>query len=509
MLPVLSAAQMREADRRTIEEIGLPGAVLMENAGAAVAREIEARFPARRGLVVLCGKGNNGGDGFVVARRLLADAPRVFLLGRRDEVRGDARLHLQAFEHSGGTLVEVADEAAWPAVLEQLRCAPLVVDALLGTGLDRPPAGLLGLAIADLAGLSPARIVAVDLPSGVSSDRGDLPWASVHAGLTVSFAAHKAGHVLPPAAGRCGEVVVADIGIPPGLLVAELGLLERADVARLLPERAGASHKGDFGHLLVIAGSVGKSGAAALCGMAALRSGAGLVTVATAEPAVAAVAAVRPELMTEPLAATAGAVGPEAVERALELARARDAVVLGPGLGQQPGVREFVRAFVARCPKPLLIDADGLNALAGVPELLRRSLPTVITPHPGEMARLIGRTTPEVQAQRLAAARGLARATGVVVVLKGQATVLAEPGGRGAVNPTGNPGMATGGTGDVLAGMAGAFLALGGPAFEAAAGAVFLHGLAGDLAAARLGQEALVAGDLLEALPEAIRDARG
>jgi NAD(P)H-hydrate epimerase len=510
---------MRDADRRTIEEVGLPGAVLMENAGTAVAREIRARYPGARRPVVLCGRGNNGGDGFVVARRLLDQRPEVYLIGARSDVKGDARLHMGAYERSGGALNEVADAAAWEAVRERALAAEVLVDALLGTGLHQEPTGLVGQVIRDVASRrrrEDTAVVAVDIPSGVPSDTGEMPWEAVPATLTVTFGAAKYGHVLPPACDHVGELVVADIGIPPALLVpARLWLLEATEVAAAFPRRDPGSHKGTYGHVLVIAGSLGKTGAAQLAAAAALRSGAGLVTVATPAPALPLVAAGRPEIMTEPLSAGVSGLDREALQRGLSLAKSRDAVVLGPGLGQEPGTREFIREFVARCPVPLVVDADGLNALApsaksgAGPAVLRRGMATVVTPHPGEMARLIGATAAEVQRRRLETARSFALETGALVVLKGHRTVIADPDGRAAVNPTGNPGMATGGTGDALAGIMGALLARGLGAWAAATAAVYLHGLAGDRAAARLGEEPLAAGDLIESIPEALRSVRG
>jgi NAD(P)H-hydrate epimerase len=518
--PVLAAAQMREADRRTIEEVGLPGAVLMENAGAAVAHWARTRFPSARRPLVLCGRGNNGGDGFVAARRLRDLSPATLLIGARGDVRGDARLHLGVLERSGGTVVEVADAAAWAARRAELERADLIVDALLGTGLRQQPEGLVAEVIADVGAVHERRgtpVLAVDIPSGVPSDGGDVSWPTLTATLTVTFAACKHGHVLPPACDRVGELIVADIGIPEVALQSAqpaLWVLERADAARAWPPRAPASHKGTFGHVLVIGGSVGKSGAAALAALGALRAGAGLVTVATAEGALPLVAQSRPELMTEALPGGAH-VDASAVSRAAALAKARDAVVLGPGLGQEDGTREFVRELVRRCPVPLIVDADGLNALASSSrapaalDALRRERATVITPHPGEMARLAAATTEQVQRRRVETARALAVETGATVVLKGQRTIVADPAGAAAVNPTGNPGLATGGTGDVLAGMVGALLARGAEAMAAACAAVFAHGHAADLAARRIGAESLLAGDLIEALPEALRDLAG
>jgi len=518
VIPVLTADEMRRADRRTIDEVGLPGPVLMENAGAAVAQIVAERFPAARHVVVLCGRGNNGGDGFVVARRLGARA-RAFLLGGRDAVRGDARTHLLACERSGGRVSVVESEAEWAEARARLEEADLVVDAVLGTGLRSAPTGLAAEAVAAIEGRFEAGIpvLAVDLPSGVPSDGGFAPWPAARATVTVTFAAPKRGHVLPPACHHVGELVVADVGIPPESLAAAnpaLFLLEDEDAAWAFPLRRREAHKGDFGHVLVVAGSVGKTGAAVLAAGGALRAGAGLVTVATPEPCLPVVAAARPEAMTEPLPATAGGGLDEAsLPRLLDLAGQRDAVVLGPGIGQDPGTRALVRAFVRACPVPLVVDADGLNALAAARGeeaalgALRRHAPTVLTPHPGETARLVGRPTAEIQRDRPAAAAALARETQTIVVLKGERTLVAEPSGRAAVAGTGNPGMATGGTGDVLAGVVGSLLARHGALLSATA-AVVVHGRAGDLAARQRGEEGLTAGDVVEALPAAIESIR-
>jgi len=523
MIRVVTAREMQDADRRTIEEVGLPGALLMENAGAEVARLIEARFPKARRISVLCGKGNNGGDGFVVARRLLALAPTTYLLGRPEDVRGDARRHMLVYQRSGGQVTEVHDAAVWESVRERALGADLVVDALLGTGLREQPRELLGRVIGELsvAAERGTTVVSVDIPSGVSSDTGALPWPTVKAALTVTFAAPKHGHVLPPACDVVGELVVVDIGIPANVLAecgSRLGLLEARDAATAFAERAPSVHKGDCGHLLVLAGSVGKTGAAILAATAALRTGGGLVTVATPAPALPLVAAGRPEIMTEPLpVGPGGGFAAKALDRALSLASTRDAVVLGPGLGQAPSTRTLVREFLKRCTKPVVLDADGLNALAEEGEsageraaaLARRNPTTVLTPHPGEMARLTCTSVAEVQLQRLEASTGLAQASGALVVLKGQRTIVAAPGGGAAVNPNGNPGMATAGTGDALAGIIGALLAGRRQGWLAATAAVFLHGLAGDAAAARTGPESLLAGDLVDELPAAIRALKG
>lgn len=522
MIHVLTADGMREADRRTIEG-GVPGLALMESAGKAVAEAIASRHPDARHPVVLCGKGSNGGDGFVAARHLLALEPKVALLGARGQVQGDALTQLVALEAAGGNVEEVVDAAGWERFRRGLDSADLIVDALLGTGLRDQPAGIVGLAVADLASRSSSHvpIVAVDIPSGVPSDTGEVSWATVSASLTVTFGAPKVGHVLPPACDRCGELVMADIGISAAAIdgvASPLFLLEPGDARAAYPPRQAASHKGNYGHLLIIGGSVGKAGAAGLAAAGALRSGVGLVTIATPAPALPAVAAWRAEAMTEPLPASAeGTVDRSAVDRALAAARERDAVVLGPGLGLSESSRDFVRAFVPRCPVPLLVDADGLNAIAAADraargKILQRPQQTIVTPHPGEMARLAGATVEEVQRRRLETAGAFANETGAVVVLKGQRTLVARPRASAAVSPTGNPGMATGGTGDVLAGMIGALLARAAGAWASACAGVFLHGAAGDVAAERMGQESLVAMDVVDALPEAFRrltDGRG
>jgi NAD(P)H-hydrate epimerase len=459
----------------------------------------------------------NGGDGFVVARRL-APIAEALLLGRRDDVAGDARTHLVACERSSGRVTEVPDEAAWRAVAHRVEQAGLVVDAVLGTGLRAAPTGLAALAIAALRARHDAGrpVVAVDLPSGISADTGGLDWPAARATLTVTFGALKRGHVLPPACAEIGELVVADIGIPAASLAAAgptLFLLEDGDVLEAFPRRGRGAHKGDFGHVLVVAGSLGKTGAAVLAAIGALRSGAGLVTVATPTPCLPLVAAARPELMTEPLAVTgSGGLDPEGLKHLMALAVERDAVVLGPGLGQDAATRELVQAFVRACPVPLVVDADGLNALAplgtGPDAQLRPEAATILTPHPGEMARLVGRSTADVQRDRPGAATGLARRTGAIVVLKGERTLIAEPNGRAAVVPWGNPGMATGGTGDVLAGVVGSLLARHG-ALLAATAAAGVHGRAGDIAAERWGEEGMTAADVADALPEAIERIRG
>jgi NAD(P)H-hydrate epimerase len=509
---ILTAAQMREADRFTIEEIGIPSLVLMENAGRQVVAAIEAAYEERlAGRVgVLCGRGNNGGDGFVVARTLLQRGidTAVFVIGAVADVRGDARVNLDILGRLGITVVEVADEQSWELHFSEISECTLLVDAIFGTGLRSAVSGMLETVIADV-NASDIPIVSIDLPSGMSADTPHLIGDCIDASMTVTLAAPKLPLVLPPAEPRAGDVVIADIGIPyeviEGLDPPHVELLTPEALRQLVEPRAADSHKGDFGRVTVVAGSLGKTGAAHLSGMGALRSGAGLVTIATPAACLPIVAAMAPELMSEPLGeATATTLTSDSVDRVLALTQ--DVVACGPGIGRGVEVGEFMRALLERATVPLVIDADAITVLANDPAVLagRDDREVIITPHPGEMARLIGTTTDDVQTNRIQVASEFAASHRVYVVLKGHRTVIATPEGRVYINPTGNPGMATGGTGDVLTGMIAAWLAQLLDAEAACRLAVFLHGAAGDLAEAREGQVAMTATDLLDHLGDAL-----
>jgi len=508
---VLNAAQMREADRRTIQDIGIPSLVLMENAGRQAVAAMEAAFAdlTDRRVAVLCGRGNNGGDGFVVARTLIQRGVdvSVFLVGQVSEVRGDARTNLEVLGRLGLTVVEISDSQAWELHFSEISDCTLIVDAIFGTGLNAPIAGLLETVVADV-NASGIPVVAIDLPSGLSADSHEPIGDSIDAAMTVTLAAPKLALVLPPAETRAGDIVIADIGIPSEVIDTLDGprveLLTRSAMRELIAPRTPDSHKGDFGRVLIIAGSRGKTGAAHLAGVGALRSGAGLVTVATPSCCLPIVAAMAPEYMTEALEETADGLHPDGVDRVLDMAR--DVIALGPGIGQGASTRHFVRALVDRATTPLVIDADGLNALSEDPDKLlgREGRDVIITPHPGEMARLVGMSTAEVQASRLEIARNFAVAHHVYVVLKGHRTVIATPDEKVFINPTGNPGMATGGTGDVLTGMVAAWLAQLLDAEAACKLAVYLHGMAGDLTEADEGEVAMTAGDLAGHIGDAI-----
>ncbi len=511
---VLNAAQMREADRRTIDEIGIPSMVLMENAGRQVVAAMETACDdlENRDVAVLCGRGNNGGDGFVVARTLSQRgiSVSVFVIGSLAALKGDARLNVEILGRLGLTVVEIADEQAWELHFSEISECDLIVDAVFGTGLNQPLSGMLETVAADV-NASGIPVIAIDLPSGLSADRAEPIGDCIRAHMTVTLAAPKLPLVLPPGEAVAGTVVVADIGIPAEVIEnlsgPRLELLTREATVRMIQPREPDSHKGDFGRVLIVAGSRGKTGAAHLAAVGALRSGAGLVTVATASSVQPVVAAMGAEYMTIPLAETpAGHVAPESIEQLLELEQ--DVVALGPGLGQGPDVSAFVHALVERGGSPLVLDADALNAFAADPDRLHghASRPIIITPHPGEMARLTHASIDHVQANRVQVARDFAAAHHLYVILKGHRTLVATPDGKVFINPLGNPGMATGGTGDVLTGVVAAWLAQLLDAEAACKMAVYLHALAGDLAQEEEGEVGMTAGDLAARLGDAVRD---
>jgi len=514
---ILTADEMREVDRRAIEELGIPSLVLMENAALGVVEAITENFPEATTVAIFCGPGNNGGDGLAVARHLDARGYRclVYLVIRSSPPRGDAAVQLEILQKAGFAIEEIRPESDLEPVVAACRTCDLWVDALFGTGLTRSLEGHFAELLERLDRL-PVPCLAVDLPSGLNGSRAEIPGPHPHAALTVSLAAAKIAHVFPPAAVACGEVVVSDLGIPPALLEeapGQLYLLTDRELAACLVPRDPASHKGHYGHALIVAGSPGKGGAVVLAAQAAVRAGAGLVTAAVPEAMLPVVDGGSLESMTLGLAAGGdGGLNEEAVAQVLEAVADKQAVAVGPGLGLGAATVEAVRQLVRALPVPMVLDADGLNAFTGrIAELAEREAGTVLTPHPGEMARLLGLASgAEVQADRLAAARRAARESGAVVVLKGYQTLVADPEGEVWVNPTGNPGMASGGSGDVLTGLAVGLLCQGYDLLTAAQLAVFLHGLAGDVAIESLPEETLRAGDQVAALPEAfarLRDA--
>ncbi len=514
MLKLTTAAQMREMDRRTTEDYGVPSIVLMENAALRVVEVIAGRYGPLRGkrIAVVCGKGSNGGDGLAIARHLatrFGAAVSVHLAADPSEYTGDAAVNYKMAQAFG------LEMRLFP---DLYRGIDLIVDALLGTGIK-------GGAEGELAGTISAMndegcpIVSVDVPSGLNADTGEVGGACVKATLTVTFALPKIGLMVYPGAEYVGEMIVADIGMPREVMAAgdvQVMATEASDIASWLPARVNGrdSNKGKFGHVTVFAGSAGFAGAPNLSAEAAARTGAGLVTLAVPRGIQnALMARVSPVVMTQGLSETsAGMFDTGAVAEALKLAVKGTAAAIGPGLGgaENDNLRAFVRAFVSRCPVPLVIDADALNALAQEPDhgtsvVKSRTAATVLTPHPGEMGRLLGTDTKTVQGDRRAAVEQAAQNYGCPVLLKGARTLIASPDGRLAINTTSNPGMATGGSGDVLTGLLAALLGSEIAPWEAAAAGAYLHGLAGDLAAAAQGGPAgLIATDLIQFLPAAI-----
>jgi ADP-dependent NAD(P)H-hydrate dehydratase / NAD(P)H-hydrate epimerase len=510
---LLNATQSRELDRISQDKCGIPSYSLMTRAGEAVADALVERFPdAATDVLVLAGKGNNGGDGFVAGRRLVQDgfAVRAVLLGRAADLKGDAARASAEFRASGGKVLEASTESSLDAALGKKPSA--VIDAIFGTGLNAEVKGSPRRAI-ELVNSFAVPTVAVDIASGVNSDTGTLMGAAIRASQTVTFGFAKFGHVSYPGAGQCGELRIVEIGFAPRAIdeIAPRGrFLERADLQHLVRARPVNSHKGMYGHPLVIAGSRGKSGAVLLASRAALRTGAGLVTAAMPESIQPIVAAGQAELMTEPIADRDGhfdgAHAPDALKMLLD---GKNALIVGPGIGVTDDTKRLIEWLISDASepnRPMLIDADGLNALAaiGCESLKRARGPVVLTPHPGEASRLLGVTTAAINDDRVSAARTLAERTGATVLIKGARSVIASPDGDIFVNSTGNPGMSTPGMGDALSGIVGAMLGQHLRPLDALALGVFLHGYAADRVATRMGRVGYIAGDLIDELPAAL-----
>jgi ADP-dependent NAD(P)H-hydrate dehydratase / NAD(P)H-hydrate epimerase len=533
-MKALTAAEMREVDRLTTERYGIPSLQLMEVAGQHISRVVRLKLYANVGnanqrAAMLCGKGNNGGDGLVAARHLKEDnsginlKPIVFLFGSPDELHGAAAENLSRWLKSSGEIVEIKDSASLDAAWPRIASAYAIVDALLGTGLRGPTAGVIAEAIARLNKLSrnatlarPAFILAVDIPSGLPSDGQSAEGPVLFAHQTVTFTAPKIGQLLSKQAGCCGHLEVCQIGSP-SALVEEIGKgsarwAEPDEFASLPLIRSADSHKGTYGHVLLLAGSLGKSGAAILAGRAALRAGAGLATIATPEPVQPIVAAGQPEYMTEPLMATkSGALSLRSLLDGTfgELEEGKSVLAIGPGLGTHRQTQEFIRTIVTQTELPVVLDADGLNAFAGEADSLRKRKTKflAITPHPGEMARLLGVSTEDVQADRPTVARESARKWNAHVILKGFHTIIASPAGDLFINTTGNAGLAKGGSGDVLTGLLAALTAQFGTQdwHRVLTLGVYLHGLAAE----NSGQTRELSGALAQEIVQSIPSARG
>ena len=508
MKPVLTPAESAELDRASAER-GITVESLMERAGRAVARAavtVTGGVYGRRAVVV-CGKGNNGGDGLVAARALSRWGMRVtaLLLAEPDEYRGPAAANLDPARAAGVDVRPLSENL----LSRELDRADVAVDAVVGTGFHGPPRGRVAEAIAALDA-SPAPVVAVDIASGVEGETGGVAGAAVEATVTVTFGSLKPGHLLYPGAGYAGAVEVADIGFPADLVTSDLWLVEAGDVAAVWPEREAETHKRSSGIVLVVGGSRTMTGAVRLMAGAAYRAGAGLVQVAAPENVIPVIQTGLAEATFVPLPQTDdGAAAPSAMEALRDRLADVDAVAVGPGLGRNDDTLEFVRALVRECPVPMVIDADGLTAFAGRPNELAGTdaADLVLTPHAGELVRLAG-IEPDALAQgRVGHIRKLAAETGATVLLKGNPTLVALPGGEVRINSTGGPALATGGTGDVLTGAIAALLARGLPPGDAATAGAYVHGLAGDLAGARLGEGATSL-DVQALLPAAVRAVR-
>ncbi|MGZ4778134.1 MAG: NAD(P)H-hydrate dehydratase [Thermoanaerobaculia bacterium] len=497
-MKILTSEQMRNIDRRATERFGVPSIVLMENAAVAVVDAIAAHYANADRIAIFCGTGSNGGDGLAIARHLenRGVVPVVLIVGERDKLSGDSRTNLTICERLGIPIYNIPTDESVDGAIAHASDADVIVDAIFGTGLNRAPAGVQAEVIRAIAEMR-IPVVAVDLPSGANASSPETFDPCIRAEVTVTFAAPKICHIFDPAATYCGEVIVADIAIPEIAVGDEgvaLALTTQKDVAPLFASRLAATHKGTYGHVAIIAGSPGRSGAAIMCARGAIRSGAGLVTVMTDVETARIVHAGSVESMTWPNMDVA------------EFLEGKDAVLIGPGLPDNDRAYGWVRTTVASIDLPMVIDASALNAFdSRAAEINPEDRPRILTPHPGELARLLQRETKDINADRLASARDAARITRSIVVLKGHQTLIADPDGRINVNPTGNPGMATGGMGDVLGGMIAALLARHIDPFDAACAAVYLHGFAGDILREEMGDTGLAAMDLAERVPLAIK----
>lgn len=510
---ILTADEMREMDRRTIENFGLPGRLLMENAGRGAARVLFRQWPDiyTRSVGVIAGKGNNGGDGFVIARYLVQHGvdTAVYLLAGRDRLRGDAAANFNLLETLGVPVAELPDELSFSRYKEEIAAKDLLVDAILGTGLDSEVRGYFR-EVVEFMNHVRSPVFSVDIASGLHTETGKPCGVCVRADATATFAFAKLGHMLLPGAAYTGRLFIIDIGIPPHIVQSVAPrhqLLTAGWIRTQVPVRQADTHKGHTGHLLVAAGSPGKTGAAVMTAMSAVRSGAGLVTLAVAQSLNAAVEAQATEAMTLPLPdAQSGILGKENAEAILGALSDKKVLALGPGMATAETTRDLVCTLIENSPVPVVVDADGINNLAHAPSVLRKKRSEIIlTPHPGEMARLAGTTPAEIQNDRIAAARRFAADHEVHLVLKGARTVIAHPDGRVFVNPTGNPGMASGGMGDVLTGMIAGFLAQGASPETACHLGVYLHGASADILAEKRGPFGYIATDVMHHVPDTIK----
>ena len=527
-MKVVTAEEMREIDRKTIADFGVPGSVLMERAGLSVAARIRQLYGKKK-IMVVCGSGNNGGDGMVVARNLYNEGwdVRVFLTSGADELKGDALLQYKTAVRSGVSVTPVEELISRQS--GYFRSHTLLVDAILGTGISKPVTGKL-LKVITAINTSRIPVISIDIPSGISSDNGQVMGDAVKADYTVTFGLPKRGHFLYPGAASCGELFIEDIGFPAELVNSaklNIELAEKDILTKLFPERSKYSYKGDYGHVLIVAGSRGKTGAAIMAAEACLRSGAGLVTIGVPES----LAGIFQSRLTEAMALILpdkgdGTLSKKASERILDfLQKTADIIAIGPGLGVSRDTEEIIKTILMNSGSPVVVDADGLNSIKGHNEILKRAkAPVILTPHPGEMARLMSKAkktgsdksgkekeTGErgllnaIEKDRINTALSFAHETGTYLVLKGVPTVITSPDENAFINSTGNPGMATAGTGDVLTGMIAGLLGQGITPLDACVLGVYLHGLAGDIAASGKGHHSLIASDVIQTIPAAFK----
>ncbi len=515
-MKVVNAKQMQDLDKYTIEKIGIPGVVLMENAGRQVVEKMLDYFPNLKSqkVVIICGKGNNGGDGLVISRYLATKnmEVEVLLLSKADSLKGDARVNCQIAQNLHIPIYEIQSEEDFQNKKGLFLSADVFVDALFGTGFTPPVKGLAA-EIIQIVNNTQKPVVSVDIPSGLSSDLSHPCDPHIKAKLTVTFALPKLAHLLPPSCLSMGKLEIVDIGIPEGV-VQEAGItveaLERDSIGKSWPSRSPDSHKGAFGHLFVIAGSLGKTGAAFLCSQAAARLGTGLITLGIPESLNSIMEEKLTEVMTIPLPETdAHTFSIAAKEKIKETLASKTAIAFGPGISTHPEVQELMVWLIGQAEIPIVIDADGINVLAGFADILKEAKqPVILTPHPKELSRLIGVDMPSILKDRLAIVQKTAQKFHCYVILKGYHSLIADPEGKVFINTTGNAGMATGGTGDVLTGIIGGLLAQGFSKTQASLSGVFLHGLSGDMVTKKKGEFGLMASDLVEILPEAIEEMR-
>lgn len=508
---ILNKEQMQEADRITISDYGVPSIVLMENAALSVVKIIEEKFPEIGSVAVLCGKGNNGGDGLAIARHLFNKGydVKIYLFSKLNKLKGDPKINLNICQRMGIEIKSITDQKSFYEILPELFDFPILIDALFGTGLEKPLEGFWAKVIESINSI-PSIVVSVDIPSGLNASTGEAQGPAIKAHTTVTFGAYKIAHIFPPASDYCGKIYLFEIGIPKELLsnLSKLYLIDKNVLSSFLPSRNIDAHKGNFGHLVIVAGSKEKPGALSMACMGALRCGVGLLTAASVESALNVLHNHSYETMGFVLDQTpSGTIALSSLSKLIKFLEDKDCLVLGPGLSLDEETQEFIRRLVLNTSIPVVLDADAINSFTKNPQILKARVgEKVLTPHPGELSRLLDVSTAEIKKDRIKFAQRTANETNSTVILKGYMTLIGCKNDVVWVNTTGNPGMATGGIGDVLSGMVGSFIAQKINPFMSCPLAVYLHGLAGDLAAKSKGEESLIPRDLIDFIPQAFNE---